>query len=59
MKRYALLLSSIAMFSLILGKLYYLKQRYCYLCLSEGYDSLISFPGNWIENLLPLLPNPF
>ena len=59
MKRYGLLISSIAMFFLILGKLYYLKQRYCYLCLSEEYDALISSPSNWIENLLPLLPNLF
>ena len=59
MKRYALLLSSIAMFLLVLTKFYYLKQRYCYLYLSEGYDSLISSPGNWIENLLPVLPNIF
>ena len=59
MKRYALLLSSITMLSLVLAKFYYLKQRYCYLCLSEGYDSLISFPGYWIENILPVLPNIF
>jgi hypothetical protein len=59
MKRYALLLTSITLFSLIMAKFYYLKQRYCYLCLSEGYDALISSPGNWIENVLPVLPNIF
>jgi hypothetical protein len=59
MKKYALLLSSITMFSLVMAKFYYLKQRYCYLCLSEGYDSLISAPGYWINNFLPGFPGLF